>query len=40
MEAKQRALDEMAVRQHGAEAKRREAEQGGRSKAVGPQNKQ
>ena len=34
MEAKRRALDEIAARQHGAEAKRREAEQGGRSKRL------
>jgi hypothetical protein len=38
MEPKQRALDEIAARQRAAEAKRREAGQGGRSKRLAQNN--
>jgi hypothetical protein len=38
MEAKRRALDEIAARHRAAEAKRREAEQGGRSKRLAQNN--
>jgi integrase len=38
MEAKRKALDEIAARQRGAEAKRRQAEQGGRSKWLAQNN--